>query len=86
MFLYRYVVCLRIFKFAAYYTMIQEVISDIMKADQMILNLQIKTLAAISIYKYEAADTKRNTFQEEVFAPLQFQMHLNLQHEHIVYT
>jgi hypothetical protein len=76
---------LRVFKSAAYYAMTEEEISEIMDADEITLNLYVENLviAAIRVYKYEAADTARKIFQDEVSGPTlenpEFQKHLNLQ-------
>ncbi len=58
---------LRIFTTAAYYALTEEEISEIMEADEITLNLYDKNLviAAIRVYKYEAADAARKVFQDE---------------------
>ncbi len=63
-----------------------EEFSEIMESDEITLNLYIKNLiiAAVCIYKYEAADAARKLVQDEVFAPTvenpEMQKHLNWQH------
>ena len=69
----------------AYHALTEEEISEITASDEITLNIYIKNLviAAIRVYKYEAADAARKLFQDEVFAPtvenLEMQKHLNLQ-------
>ena len=75
----------RIFLSAAYYALTDEEISEVMASDEVTLSIYIKNLviALIRVYKYEAADAMRKTFQEEVFGPTmenaELQKHLNLQ-------
>ena len=74
----------RIFLSAAFYALTEDEILEIMAADEVTLNRYIKILviAAIRIYKYEAGDALRRTFQDEVFGPTledaELQKHLNL--------